>query len=114
MHGGATGGVFGRKSSSPAPGNAGFTTAAGAVDRSANGRAQRPDRAGHEATSRCRAATGGSAWTGSGFGATDHRGSGRSGQYLSFGSGIDLLGGNLSRERGKCRTEPKQSIRQRQ
>ncbi len=48
---------------------------------------------------------------GVGFGAANHRGSGRAGQYLPLGRGVDLLGGNLSRERRKCRTEPQQSLR---
>ena len=35
-------------------------------------------------------------------------------QHVPLGGGVDLLGGNLSRERRKCRTEPQQSLRQRQ
>src|SRR5713226_2581969 len=95
-------------------GNAGVTTGAAAVDRYPNRQAQRHDRAGHEAASRGGDAPGGSAWFGSGFGAADHRGSGRAGQHVPLGGGVDLLGGNLSRERRKCRTEPQQSLRQRQ
>src|SRR5215471_13405398 len=106
MHGGATGGCFDGKSTTYASGNAGLTTAAIAVDRSANGAAQPHDRAGHEVASGRGDPTGGSAWPGSGFGATDHcRGRG-TGQYLLFGGGVDGLGGNLSWQGRKRRAEP--------
>ena len=62
--------------------------------------------AGHEVASRRRDSTGGSTWFGSGFGATNHRGGGRSGQYVPIGSGVDVLGGNLSRQGGKRGAEP--------
>jgi hypothetical protein len=81
------------------------TTGAAAVDRHANRQAQRQDRAGREAASRGGDALGGSTWIGSGFGATDHRGSGRASQHVPFGGGVDLLGGNLSRKGRKCRRE---------
>src|ERR1700687_5458234 len=101
MHGGATGRCLDGKSAARAWGDVGLATTATAVDRSANGRAQPPDRAGHEVTSRCCDPTGGSTWFGSGFGAANNRGGGRSGQYVPFGRGVDLLGGNLSRQGGK-------------
>src|SRR5215470_20109619 len=114
MHGGATGGCVDGKSATHAPGNAGLTTAAVAVDRSADGTAQSNDRAGHEiAPGRCHS-TGGSSWPGSGFGATDHRGGRGAGRYILFGGGVDGLGGNLSWQRRKRGAEPKQSLRQRQ
>src|SRR5215472_10496027 len=114
MHRGATGGCVDGKSATHAPGNAGLTTAAVAVDRSANGTAQPHDRAGHElASGRCDS-TGGSTWAGSGFRATDHRGGRGAGQYIFFGSGVDGLGGNLSWKGRKCGTEPKQSLCERQ
>src|SRR6267154_5022996 len=97
MYGGATGRCFDGKSAARAWGDVGFATTATAVDRSANGRTQPPNRAGHEVPSRRRDPTGGSTWFGSGFCATNNRGSGRSGQYVPIGSGVDVLGGNLSR-----------------
>src|SRR5215469_14657095 len=94
MHGGATGGCFDGKSATHAPGNAGLTTAAVAVNRSANGSAQPHDRAGHEvASGRCNP-TSGSTRAGSGFGATDHCRGRSAGQYILFGGGVDGLGGN--------------------
>src|ERR1035438_9552024 len=98
MHRGATGRCSDGKSATHAPGNAGFTTAAAAVDRSANGSAQWHDRAGHEVASGRRDPTGGSTWTGIGFGATDHRRGRGAGQYVPFGRGVDVLGGNLDRK----------------
>src|SRR5437667_12841053 len=114
MHRGATGGCFDGESATHAPDNAGLTAPAAAIDRSTNRPTQRPNRAGHEAASRGGDATGGSTRTGSRFGAADHRGSGRPGQYVPLGGGVDLLGGNLSRQGGKCRTEPQQSVCERQ
>jgi transposase len=81
-----------------------------AADRQSNRQAQRPDRASHEAASRGGDATGGSTRFGSGFGATDHRGSGRASQYISLGGGVDLLGGNLCRK-GRKRAEQNHSSR---
>ena len=75
--------------------------AAIAVDRSANGSAQQHDRRSHEAASRRRDSTGGSTWSGSGFCATNNRRGGCSGQYIPIGSGVDVVGGNLSRQGGK-------------
>jgi transposase len=83
-----------RKSAAHASGRAGVTTGAAAADRHANRQAQRHDRAGHEGASRGGDAPGGSTWIGSGFGATDHCGSGRASQYVPFGGGVGLLGGN--------------------
>jgi len=54
--------------------------------------------AASEAASRRRDATGGSAWFGSGFCATHHRPGGRSGQYVPLGGGVDVVGGNRSRQ----------------
>ena len=59
-----------------------------------------------KSASRCRDPTGGSTWFGSGFGATNHRGGGRAGQYVPIGGGVDVLGGNLSRQGGKRGAEP--------
>ncbi len=70
--------------------------------------------AGHEGASRRRDSTGGSTWFGSGFGATDHRRGRGAGQYVPFGSGVDVVGGNLSRQGGKRGAEPQQSLRERQ
>jgi hypothetical protein len=114
VHGGATGGCVDGKSAAHAPGNAGAATGAAAADRQSNRQAQRPDRASHEAASRGGDATGGSTRFGSGFGATDHRGSGRASQYISLGGGVDLLGGNLSRKGRKRRREPQQPLRERE
>ena len=36
-----------------------------------------------------------------------------SGQYLRIGSGVNVVGGNLSRQRGKGGAEPQQSLRER-
>ena len=41
-----------------------------------------------------------------GFCATNNRGTRRSGQYLPIGSGVDVLGGNLSRQGRNCGAEP--------
>ncbi len=87
-------------------GDVGLATTATAGDRSANGAAQPHDRGSHEAAPRGRDPTGGSTGFGSGFGATNHRGGGRAGQYVPIGSGVDLLGGNLSRQGGKRGAEP--------
>src|SRR5262249_17327872 len=106
LHGGATGGCFDGKSATHAPGNAGLTTAAAAVDRSADGSAQRHDRAGHEVASGRGDPTGGSTWLGRGFGATDHRRGRGTGQYILFGGGVDVLGGNLPRQGRKRGAEP--------
>jgi transposase len=97
-----------------APGNASLTTAAAAVDRSANGSAQPHDRAGHEVASGRRDPTGGSTWPPSGFSATDHRRGRGAGQYILFGGRVGGLGGNLSWQRRKRGAEPKQSLRERQ
>ncbi len=72
------------------------------IDRST----QQHDRGRDEVTSRRRDSTGGSTRSRSGFGATDHRGVGCSGQYLRIGSGINVMGGNLSRQGRKRRAEP--------
>ena len=77
--------------------NAGAATGAAAADRWANREAQRPDRAGHEAASRRCDSTGGSPGSGSGFCATNHCRGRRSGQHIRIGSGVDVVGGNLSR-----------------
>src|SRR5262249_17086785 len=106
MHGGATRRCFDGKSATHASGNAGLTTTAAAVDRSANCPAQPPDRAGHEAASGCRDPTGRGARWGSGFGKPVHGGGRRPSQYVSLRGGVELLGGNLSRQGGKCRAEP--------
>src|SRR5207249_12157097 len=113
-HGGTTGGCFDGKSATHAPGNAGLTTSAVTVDRSANGSAQQHDRAGHEVAPGRRDPTGGSTWPGSGFSATDHRRGGGGGQYILFGGGVGGLGGNMSWQRRKRGAEPKQSLRERQ
>src|SRR5262249_3801651 len=106
MHRGATRRCFDGTSATHASGNAGLTTTADAVDRSENVSAQRHDRAGHEVASGRRDPTGGSTWPGSGFGATDH-GRGRcAGQYVLFGSRVDVLGGNLSGQARKRGAEP--------
>jgi transposase len=60
--------------------------------------------------SRGRDPIGGSAGTGSRFGAASDRGSGRASQHLPLGGRIDLLGGNLSRQGGKRRGEPQQVV----
>src|SRR5215467_5455772 len=83
-------------SATHAPGNAGLTTAAVAVARSANGSAQRHDRAGHEVASGRRDPVGGSTWLGSGFSATDHRRGRGPGEYILFRGGVDVVGRNLS------------------
>src|SRR5215470_6042514 len=114
MHGGATGGCFDGKSATHAPGNAGPTTGAVAVDRSANGSAEPHDRTGYEVASGRRDPTGGSTWARSGFGATDHRRGRGAGQYILFGGRVDGLGGNLSWQGRKRGAEPKQSLRERQ
>jgi hypothetical protein len=77
-----------------------------AVDRCANGAAQHHDRGSHEAASRRRDSTGGSTWFARGFCATNHRRGGRSGHYVRFGSRINLMGGNLSRQGRKRGAEP--------
>src|SRR5215472_2354781 len=102
MHGGATGRCFDGKSATHASGNAGLATTAAAVDRSANCPAQRPDRAGHEAASGRGDPTGRGARFGSGFGTADHRGSRCPSQYVPLRGGVDLLGGNLSRQGGSA------------
>src|SRR5215831_6708955 len=114
MHRGATRRCFDGTSATHASGNAGLTTTAAAVDRSANGSAQRHDRAGHEVASGRRDPTGGSTWPGSGFGATDHRRGRGAGRYILFGGGVDGLGGNLSWQGRKRGAEPEQSLRERQ
>src|SRR5215469_5229569 len=114
MHGGATGRCVDGKSATHAPGNAGLTTAAVAVDRSANGSGQPHDRAGHAVASGRGDSTGGSTWPGSGFGATDHRRGRGAGGYILFGGGVGGLGGNLSWQGRKRGAEPKQSLCERQ
>src|SRR5215467_14069091 len=98
MHRGAIAGGVDGKLAAHAPGNAGAAVGATAVNRYANRQAQTPNRASHEAASRGSDAPGRSAWLGSGFSTADHcRGRG-AGRYFFFGSGTDLLGGNLSRQ----------------
>src|SRR5215475_1202974 len=97
---------FNGKSATPTPGNAGLTTAAVAVDRSAHGSARGHDCAGHEVASGRRDPTGASTWPGSGFGATDHRRGRGAGRYVLFGGGVDVLGGNLSGQGRKRAAEP--------
>jgi transposase len=70
-----------------------LTTGATATAGWANRKAQWPDRAGHEAASRRSDPTGGSARSGSGFGAAGHRRSGGEGQHVSLCGGIHFLGG---------------------
>src|SRR4029077_15995414 len=103
---GATGRCVDGKTATHTAGNAGAPTGAAAVDRYADGQTQRHDRAGDEAASRGGDPLGGSARAGSGFGAAGDRGSGGDGQHVCLGSGIDLLGGNLSRQGGKRGGEP--------
>src|SRR5215470_2932813 len=65
-------------------------------------RKQKTDRRDRESAPRasgCGPPTGGSAWFGSGFGAADHRRSRGASQYVLFGSRVDVLGRNLSRQR---------------
>jgi len=71
---------------------------------------QRHDRAGDEAASRGGDPTGGSARSGSGFGAAGDRGSGGEGRHISLCGRIHFLGGNLSWKGRKCRREPQQSL----
>src|SRR5215469_16642036 len=108
MHGRATNRCFDGKSATHAPGNAGLTTAAVGVDRSANGSDQPHDRAGHEVASGRGGSTGGSTWPGSGFSATDHRRGWGAGRYILFRGGVGGLGRNLSWQRRKRGAEPKQ------
>ncbi len=93
VHGGATGRSVDGKSAARARAEVGLAPPATAVDRGANGAAQQQDRGSHEAASRRRDSTGGSAWLGSGFCATNPRGDGRSGQYVPSSSGVNVVGG---------------------